>query len=241
VSHETGVNKSYLEESVSSPKAEPLGHQAYHVLRRAIREGIIQSDRYYSETEFAGLLGVSRTPVREALKRLERDGVLEVAPQRGYRLRSFSEQEVTELIELRKALEHLIITTLIARANEQHLEKLAKILERQESGDIATEIFTLDEEFHLTMAELAGLSRTKEILAALRSAMAIIGAGAQVSRERTRQAAKEHRQLLDAIVSRDSQAAVSSLDRHVEASTKALLEGRRMRATQRTALRLASN
>lgn len=229
------------ENGASRPRrAEPLSQQAYRALRRALRDGIIQPDHYYSEPELAELLGVSRTPVREALKRLERDGVLEVAPQRGYRLRSFSEGEVAELVELRKVLERLAVSTLVARVTEKDLDRLGSILERQEGGDVEAEIFASDEEFHLCIAELAGLPRTKEVLASLRSAMAIIGAGARVSKERTRQAISEHRQLLAAISRRDLAAALEILDRHVEESTKALLEGKRLRMAQRTALRLAS-
>lgn len=201
----------------------------------------MQPDRYYSESELAELLGVSRTPVREALKGLEGDGVLEAAPQRGYKLRSFSEEEITELVELRKVLEAFVARTLIARATEQDLEKLSRILERQVGNDMEIEVFlALDEELHVSMAELAGLSRTKEILVALRSAMAVIGAGAYVSQQRIKQATNEHGYLLDAIARRDYQAAESILDTHVEESSKALLEGRRMRVAQRTALRLTS-
>lgn len=236
--HETDVRQSRRGESIPSQNEESLGNQAYRVLRRALRDGLIQPDRYYSESELAELLGVSRTPVREALKRLERDGVLKVASRRGYKLRSFSEQEVDELVELRKVLEHFAIAKLISDATDQDLARLAEVFKQQESGDIETEIFALDEEFHLTIAELAGLPRTREILAALRSAMAVISAGAHVSRDRTERVVEEHHQLLDAISRRDRQAAVDILDRHVEESTKALLEGKRLRTAQRSALRL---
>lgn len=227
-------------ESRRLQKAGPLGRQAYHALRQAIRDGIILPNHHYSEPELAELLGVSRTPVREALKRLERDGVLEVVPQRGYRLRSFSEEEVVEFVELRKVLERFTVSSLITRLSEGDLARLARILEGHEQGEMDVDIFASDEEFHLAIAELAGLPWTKETLASLRSVMAIIGAGAQVSKERTRQAVSEHYLLLDAISRRDRMAALTVLDRHIEDSTRALLEGKRRVTSRRAAMRLES-
>src|ERR1700754_1399791 len=101
---------------MSSNKLEPLGRQAYRVLRQAIRSGVIRGDRRYSEVELAELLGVSRTPVREALKALERDGALAPTTRKGYQLRTFEEHEVAELVTLRKLLERLTVSTLARSA-----------------------------------------------------------------------------------------------------------------------------
>lgn len=223
----------------STQKLEPLGRKAYAVLRRAIREGVIQADRHYSETELGQLLGVSRTPVREALKALERDGVLDSASPRGYRLRSFSEEEIGELVELRKLLERFAVERLTKRATEQDIARLTEVVARQRTGDVAGEIFALDEEFHLLIAELAGLPRTRDMQAALRSAMAITNAGASVSDEETRVIIRQHEELVAAIAGGDRDRAVEAMTRHVDDATRMLLESARRRASGRALLRLS--
>jgi DNA-binding GntR family transcriptional regulator len=222
----------------ASDKLEPLGRQAYRVLRRAIREGVIQSDRRYSEPELAELLGVSRTPVREALKALERDGAVERASARGYRLRSFSEEEVAELIQLRKLLERFSVSKLATQASDDDVARLDELVDRQERGDVTSEIFALDEDFHLLIAELAGLPRTREMLLALRSAMAIISAGAWMPEERTRKVIREHRGLVRAIRAREPNRAADLMEEHVEKATRALIESARRRRSGRQSLRL---
>src|SRR5262249_52945267 len=138
-------------------KLEPLGRQAYRMLRRAIRSGIMRPDRRYSESELAELLGVSRTPVREALKALERDGALDPTTRRRYQLRTFDEDEVAELVALRKLLERLTVSTLAAKAQPGDIAKLESAVARQaQHTDRPDQMIWLDEDFHLLIAGLAG-------------------------------------------------------------------------------------
>jgi GntR family transcriptional regulator, rspAB operon transcriptional repressor len=219
------VSRSAPENAPGASKAEAgsLGQRAYQTLRRALRDGVIQPGRLYSESEFAELLGVSRTPVREALKALEREGVLEAARNRGYRLRTFSDAELDEFAALRCALERLTVTTFVKTATDRDLKRLDDILRRQDRDTRGEEIFALDEEFHLTIADLAGLHYTREILAGLRSVVAVVMAGASVSIDDTRQRVYEHHAILDALRSRDATAATRLMDRHIEGASRALI------------------
>ncbi|MBS1895293.1 MAG: GntR family transcriptional regulator [Actinobacteria bacterium] len=212
--------------ATSSPPDDSasLGQQAYQVLRRALRDGLIQPNRYYSESEFADMLGISRTPVREALKALEREGVLEAARHRGYRLRSFSEAEIEEIIALRRALERIAVKALIAKGEDADLERLADVLRRQDEDVEGKEIFALDEEFHLLIADLAGLTRTHDLLLGLRSAAAAVSGGASVPLEQTRLRVGEHHAIYDAIVAGDTAKAGRLMDRHVEAAVRELVK-----------------
>jgi DNA-binding GntR family transcriptional regulator len=220
-------------------KLEPLGRQAYRVLRRAIRNGIIRADRRYSEAELAKLLGVSRTPVREALKALERDGVLEPTTRKGYQLRTFDEGDVAELVVLRKLLERLTVSTLAQQAQPEDISKLEAAVERQaEHVDEPEQMVVLDEEFHLLIADLANLSRTGETLAGLRSAMAIILSGTRGARTLSDEVVGEHRTLVAAIADGDPDRAAAIVEEHIEHATRPLLEAARARRAQTEALRL---
>jgi DNA-binding GntR family transcriptional regulator len=225
--------------STEPTKLEPLGRQAYRALRRAIRGGIIRADRRYSEVELAELLGVSRTPVREALKALERDGALEPATRKGYQLRTFDEAGVAELVMLRKLLERLTVSTLAARARPEDIAQLELAVERQaEHTSEPEQMVSLDEDFHLLIAGLANLSRTRETLAGLRSAMAIILAGTPGSRALSQEAVAEHRKLVAAIADGDPDRAAAIVEEHIEHATRPLLEATRARRAQTDALRL---
>lgn len=221
-----------------APRAS-LADQAYTVLRRAIRDGVIGPDRYYSESELGELLGVSRTPVREALKGLERDGAVEAAPHRGYRLRTIDEAEIEELVEVRQALERLVMERLIERIDEAGIDQLAVILAAQGPDNVQHEIFTIDEAFHLQMAEFAGLPRTRAMLAALRSAMAIVTAGASVADEETEEVVRQHAALLAAIRARDTPTATALLEAHIDGASRSLLESSARRRAARESLRLS--
>src|SRR5699024_9578928 len=113
-----------------------LAEQAYQALRNALRDGGIMPSRYYSEAEFAELLGVSRTPVREALKALEREGVVTSTRQLGYQIRQFTEAEVDEIFEIREQLELLAVRTLAKKRPFEPLTGLADVLHRQDNDPI---------------------------------------------------------------------------------------------------------
>jgi DNA-binding GntR family transcriptional regulator len=216
---------------VSQPDQDDyLGQQAYHALRRALRDGGISKGRFYSEAEFADLLGVSRTPVREALKALEREGVVIAARRRGYQIREFSEAEVDEVAALREQLEILVARTLTAKHDTADLAQLADVLRRQDEDPTGRAMFALDEEFHLLAAELAELPRTRTMLEGLRSVMAAVTAGASIPDEATRQRIAEHHEIFDAIASGDRNEAVRLMRAHVRASDRTYREAVRAAA-----------
>jgi DNA-binding GntR family transcriptional regulator len=208
-----------------------LGQQAYHALRRALRDGGITPGRFYSEAEFAELLGVSRTPVREALKALERDGVMVAARRRGYRIAAFTEPEVDEIAALREQLEVLVARTLAAGRTGDDIARLADILRRQDEDTAGRYMFALDEEFHLTAAELAGLHRTRKLLEGLRSVTAAVTAGVAVPHEATAHRVAEHHEILAGIARGDAEEAAALMRAHVRASDQTFRDAIRAAAS----------
>src|SRR5438309_1702326 len=93
-------------------RGETLSQRAYQAIRRAIRDGGLVQDRVYSEGELGISMGISRTPVREALIEFARQGIIEILPQRGFRLRSFDKAEQEEVFDLRCVLESLVFERL---------------------------------------------------------------------------------------------------------------------------------
>src|SRR5919202_1416849 len=138
-------------------RADTLATQAYQAIRLALLHGQLGPDVFYSENSVASMLGISRTPAREALRQLEIEGLIEVLPQRGFRVRRISAAELVEFYDLRGLLEAYVVRSLCESIDERSLRLLGHILERQEmaGGDVPA-FLGLDEEFHLSMAQLDG-------------------------------------------------------------------------------------
>lgn len=208
-----------IEAEDTQPEQEhSLSERAYQSLRQMLRDGGINSERLFTETEFAEMLGISRTPVREALKALVNDGAMTSVPKRGYRLRRFTDFEVEEMFALRENIESLVMTTLTRDPDENLLRPLKDVLDQQSADFGGATIFALDEQFHLVAAEVAGLLRTRKILEGLRSATAAIAAGVTITPEATRQRIDEHQAIYAAILQGDSQRAVDLMTAHIRAS-----------------------
>jgi len=202
-------------ESIERP--ESLARRAYSALRKAIRDRSLEPETLYSELQLAAELNISRTPVREALIELSREGIIDVVPQRGFRVRRIAEAEEREVFDLRGAIETYVVRRLAAQATESDVGELRGILERQGQvpGDAAA-FLELDESFHLTMPALMGLNRTREMLGTLRGIIFLTGSMALAVPQRTDEVLAEHRQILDCIAAREPDRAARAIMNHLE-------------------------
>lgn len=205
-------------------RPESLAQQGYTVIRRAIRDGKIPRGRFFSETTLAESLGVSRTPVREALLNLYRDGVVEIVPKRGYRLVELDESEVREIRLLRVALEQLVVGQLCATVTPEQIRELRGILSSQRRG--REDMFSIDEAFHIRMAEMAGLRQTTRELLGVRGKMYLMASGTKVTGLRNDKVVKEHEELVDALEQHDCKRAKRVMTEHVERSIDAFVAAR---------------
>lgn len=206
-------------------RSETLAQQAYQAIRIAIQNDALTPDTFYSENELGQSMGISRTPVREALIELAREGLVEVIPQRGFRLRIPTPDEATEVFELRTVLESHVVRRLAEDASDEQLKQLRDVVERQRAsvGD-QVEFLRLDEEFHLLMPELIGHWRTHQMLSTLRGAMWLIGGTALKAPTRSPDVISEHEAIVAAIEAHDPDAATLALATHM-ASTAAAAAG----------------
>jgi len=206
-------------------RADTLSTQAYHSIRKALFDGRLIKDVFYSENSMAQALGISRTPAREALRQLESEGLVEVLPQRGFRVRALEPAEVTEFYALRVMLESYVVRTLAQNIDLTSIQQLSDILIRQSHAvqDVA-EFMTLDEDFHLTMARMAGLQRTARIVGSLRGVLWLMGARVVDNPNRRTDVLYEHSQILKALDERDPAAAERAVMRHINATARVALD-----------------
>jgi GntR family transcriptional regulator, rspAB operon transcriptional repressor len=203
-----------------------LSRSAYLQLQQAIRDGAIKQGVLYSENELAETLGMSRTPVREALISLSREGLIEIESQRGFRLRTLSTDQRQEIFDLRSLLESYTARRLAQSATEQDVRRLTELVDAQErlgAGAGQSEFLALDEQFHLLQSELLGLERTHATMTSLRGAMWLIGFEALALPERYRDVIAEHRVIVDAIARRQPDAAAAASRAHIARTEAAVV------------------
>ena len=213
----------------SLSRAETLSRQAYTALRTSIRSGAISANGFYSEVQLARALQISRTPVREALIELQREGLVEIVPQRGFRLRSIPDAEQHEAFELRDLIETFVVRRLAVEASDRHVETLREILARQKKAiSDAAAFIDADEEFHLAMPTLLNLERTREILLTLRGIIWLAGLDAARVPERRAKVLKEHGLIVDRIAAHDPNGAAKAIRAHIRITRQALRQGKRL-------------
>jgi DNA-binding GntR family transcriptional regulator len=129
-------------------RPEPLRAEVYRRVVRLMTDGELEPGQIITEAGLSKTLGVSRTPVREALLQLEAEGVLQSTPARGFTVRDLSTQEATELFPILSALEALAVRTT---TDPIDVRQLRKIDERLSAADDPVARWKLDTAFHETM------------------------------------------------------------------------------------------
>ena len=137
----------------------PLNEQAYNYLQKLIMENHFSYQEVYSETKLSKELGISRTPMREALQCLSQDGYITVIPSKGFRIRQLSQKDMKETIQIRCAIEGFCTQCLANEYNtpkgQRTIEKLGEILNKQKEAikldDDYESFINYDHEFHLLL------------------------------------------------------------------------------------------
>nr|WP_237720054.1 GntR family transcriptional regulator [Streptomyces xiaopingdaonensis] len=189
------------------------------IVRQAIVSGEIGPDEIYSASALASRLGVSNSPVREAMLTLVNQGILEPVRNRGFRIVPISEHDLDEIGEMRRMLEVPAVVALIDRARDEDIEALrpvaAEIEAAARTGDVALFLET-DRRFHLSLLELGSNTRLVETVAQLRDQTRLYGVSTLAEQGILQQTAPEHFQLLDAVLARDPARAEAVMTRHLD-------------------------
>ena len=224
-----GTSETPGELSIAEKQAgfEPPGRgrltgRAYDHVRLSILRGRLPVGSVVAEGAIATELAISKTPVRQALQMLSREGLLEVGKRRQLIVRGFTAEHRAEVLEIREALEQIAVRQACDRMSEDELDYLRILVMRQsraiEAGD-DDRFVDLDEEFHLRIAEGAELPIIARMLGQLRGFVRIMRLGNPHVRD-ARRAAEEHAQIVEAIEVRDPLAAVAALQTHLRNSSQ---------------------
>lgn len=209
--------------------------RAYATVRDGILNGIYAAGSRLTEIEVAQTAGVSRTPVREALRRLHAEGLLNFEPNHGAVVAAFELEDAEEIFELRALLEPVCARRAAERATPAVIAELRALSERQiqESSRRASgylgRIGELNDQFHRLIQRAADSPRLAKTLAGLIEAPLILRTFAQYAAGELQRSADQHLELVQAIEAHDGAWAHSVMHAHILAGRATYLRGRRGR------------
>ena len=202
------------------------GEAAYHRLYEAIRSGNFRPGDRLREIEVAERLALSRTPVREALRKLESDGIVEHRPRLGAVIRILTPSEVVELYEMRLVLERTAAQMAAKHANAAEIDLLNDINEQIAAlGDDTQQAAALNQDFHHRIY-LAGRNRFLMASArGLNNALMLLGPTTLDDQARIKTVSVQHARIIKAIRAGDQTAAGDAAEAHLQTSLRHRLKG----------------
>jgi DNA-binding GntR family transcriptional regulator len=211
------------EETDGRPRS--AAERAYQAIRQGILDGKIPFETELAEEEVAGQLEMSRTPVREALQMLTREGLLEPGTRRKLVVRKPTQELCDEILTLRIALECEGVARACSVATDDDLDQLRLLIFKQEraaeAGDVAA-FLEADGNWHFQIARSAGYEVLHDILMQLHAVTRLIGLQALRHSNRMPTVVKEHQAVLDALDQRDAEKARAAMRAHLESTGKVL-------------------
>lgn len=219
---ETASEPSPEPSSEPSPEASQ-GQGAHARLLEDIRLGRILPGARLRETDLAARLGISRTPVREAIRLLEADGIVEHIPRQGASLRRLGYAEVMELYEMRTVLEGTAARLAARAASDLELSELAEINATMAAATDAASIARLNAQFHTGILNAAKNRYLRRAMDSMRRTLMILGPTTLMDPARATGAAAEHAALLEALQARDGPRAEAAMRAHIEAAHRVRL------------------
>jgi DNA-binding GntR family transcriptional regulator len=197
----------------------------YDSLRDAIWEGRIARGERVREEEIARILGVSRTPVREALQRLQRRGLLVTGPGRGLMVAELSKREVIELYAMREILEGSAARFAAQRAMRPEIDILYRLQrDLADAPDDALVLVKLNRRFHQAIYDAAHNQYLTQTLDTLHDSMALLHSTTFRAPNRRRESDEEHRRIVSAIERHDADAAEAIAREHIRQAQRTRFE-----------------
>lgn len=208
--------------------AEPQGAAAYRRLLDEIRRGDLAPGARLRETELAERLGISRTPVREAIRLLEGDDLVTHQPRLGATVRRLEQAEVVELYEMRAVLEGTAARLAARGASMVEIEELAALNAVMADAKTPTEARDLNRQFHRALKVAARNRFLIRSMGAIEKTLLILGPTTLTDPARATEVVQEHASILTALANRDGAKAEAVMRGHIEAALRMRLRDLRL-------------
>lgn len=210
--------------------------KAYAAIRDMILDGAVKPGDHLSEEHLSVAIGVSRTPVRDALRRLEADYFVSIKANRGARVRGWDSEDVDDLFQLRALLEGFAVRLAAERSTPAHVAELRRqiatidrALAAKPEPDIE-QFLRANARFHQIICEAAGNSRLSDMIAALVAQAVVVRTANVYSKKDLERSNAHHREMTDAIEAHDGGLAELVMRTHILTAGKAFQKGAASRA-----------
>lgn len=205
---------------------KPLGEVVYVALREAIIKNQFKSGERLMETELAEEMMVSRTPVREAIRKLQSEGYVAMLPRKGTYVSSLTIQDVNDVFEIRGALESMAAYLAAIRASNEEIAEIRRFIETEadlwDGNDLARTVRS-DIQFHSMVFRASQNKKIENLIHDLREQTQRLSSSTLSRPGRLRFALDEHRKIMVAIEARDPEAAREASMAHIERSREVML------------------
>lgn len=205
----------------------PLRDVVFNTLRQAILRGELKPGERLMEIQLANKLGVSRTPIREAIRKLELEGLVLMIPRKGAEVADITEKSLMDVLEVRRALEELSVQLTCERITEEEIRELGQAAENfkktLKSKDI-TEIAEADVRFHDVIYMATKNQKLIQLLNNLHEQMYRYRIEYLKNEEVYPKLIKEHEEIIDRITKREKEAAAQIVCQHIDNQVSAVMD-----------------
>jgi DNA-binding GntR family transcriptional regulator len=196
-----------------APRA--LYEEVAELLRQRIFQRELEPGSWIDEIKLSQEYGISRTPLREALKVLAAEGLVTMKVRRGAYVTEVSDQDLSEVYHLLSLLESDAAAVVAERATEAQLKDLQALhAELEAAAGDREAFFAVNERFHMRLLELAGNRWRNQMVADLRKVMKLNRHNSLLKTGRVRESLQEHRAVMEALAQRDAAAAMRRMQEH---------------------------
>ena len=204
-----------------------LSSRVYHQIRAEIIKGALVPGESVTEMGLASSCGVSRTPVREALRQLELEGLVELIPNKGAVILGISPEDICDIYQIRAMLEGSVAERAALRASEEDIKRLSEILDLTDfyiARQNMQQLQAMDGQFHQLIYEMSGSRMFKRVLKDMHYYIGLTRDASLKSEGRAMQSLKEHRAVLEAIQQHDGEKAKKLMNHHVNKALENVLK-----------------
>lgn len=195
-----------------------LRGRVYNSIRSDIINGVYKDKEELRETAIGEELGVSRTPVREALRQLELEGLVEIIPNKGAYVSGITSKDVHDIYMIRSVLEGMCVRWATENITDEKIEELEEVLymtEYHASKEHSDQVTALDNKFHEILYEACGSRRLQHMLTDLHEYIFSVRTKNLSDHTRSVHSTNEHREILAAIREKDADKAEKLANQHV--------------------------
>jgi len=197
----------------------PLSEKIAETLRDYIMKGNLKPGERLTEPKLSAMLGISRTPIREALRLLENEGFIDIFPRRGAVVSDITAKDVDEIFVIKTKLESLAARLAVENISEADIKKMMDINEKMakysETKNVVN-LIKLNAEFHNIFIEKSNNSRLIKFIESLNKQFKRVTAYSFTEAGRIKKVLEEHANIIDAFVKRDADRVEQLVDLHVK-------------------------